>query len=159
MRIVIYNPSYPPVRCGIGEYNRGLAQALADAGHDVTVVTATAAEGRPRGRPRVLALMRDWGVRDFLRTVPRVAWPRPDVVVTGFPAVMPGRYVRMLYLLPAFAKLTLGLPRTVYIVHEFVRAADRERNALGLALRCADRIVAVTGHERAAIVPRRRSTP
>ena len=154
MRILVYSPSYPPVRCGIGDYTRELAGALAARGHEVTVVTACSTAPDAARNPRVLAVLRGWGVTDFLRTLRLVARPRPDIVLSGFPAVVPGRRVRMLYLLPGFAKIALGRPRTVLIVHEFVRAAARERNLLGLALHAADRILAVTEHERAAIVER-----
>lgn len=154
MRIVMYHPAYPPVRCGVGEYTRALALALIDAGHDVTVVTGRGVTARSDGPPQVLPLMRDWGVKDFLRTIPHVVRPRPDIVVSSFPAIHHGRYVRMLYLLPGMAKLALGFPRTVFIDHEFLRTRTRERNALALALRAADRVIAVSEHEREAIVTR-----
>jgi glycosyltransferase involved in cell wall biosynthesis len=155
MRILIFNPSYPPVACGVGAYSRGLAQALARAGHDVTVITGAASVTTTDGPPRVLPPLRNWGVREFLRAWPRFARPRPDVVVSSYPAaVVDGSYVRLLYLIPGLAKALLGWPRTVFVVHEFVRANEHERRLLGLALLAADRIVAVTEAERDAIVTR-----
>lgn len=125
MRILMYHPAYPPARCGVGEYVRALAVTLTEAGHDVVVVTGRSVTTRSDGPPRVLPLMRDWGVTDFLRTIPHVVRPRPDIVVSCFPAIHHGRWVRMLYLLPGMAKLTLGFPRTVFIDHEFLRADAR----------------------------------
>jgi glycogen synthase len=155
MRILVFNPSYPPVACGVGAYTRGLATALAGAGHDVTVITGAASTNTVDGSPRVLPPLRDWGVRAFLRAWPRFARPRPDVVVSCYPAVVvKGSYVRLLYLVPGLAKALLGWPRTIFIVHEFIRADETEQRLLGLALRAADRIVAVNEAERDAIVAR-----
>ena len=155
MRILIFNPSYPPVACGIGAYTRGLAAALVRAGHDVTVMTGARSATVTDGPPRVLSPLRDWGVRAFLRAWPRFARPRPDVVVSCYPAVITrGRYARLLFLVPVLAKALLGWPRTIFIVHEFVRADEGERRLLGLALWAADRVVAVNAAEGEAIVSR-----
>jgi glycosyltransferase involved in cell wall biosynthesis len=155
MRILIFNPSYPPVACGVGDYTRGLAAALVLAGHDVTVITGAGSTTVADGPPRVLLPLRDWGIRAFLRAWPRFAWPRPDVVVSCYPAVIVnGSYARLLYLVPWLAKALLGWPRTIFIVHEFIRADDSEQRLVGLALRAANRIVTVTEAERDAIVAR-----
>jgi glycosyltransferase involved in cell wall biosynthesis len=158
MRILCFNPSYPPVACGVGAYTRGLAHALEEAGHDVTVVTSTSSTTYTNGRPRVLALLAEWDIRAFLRAWPYFWRPRPDLVVSSFPAVVPGRHSRLLYLLPGLAKLTLRNPRTVFILHEFIRTGDAERSRMRLGLRAADRIVAVTDAERDALVARYPST-
>jgi glycosyltransferase involved in cell wall biosynthesis len=154
IRILVFNPSYPPVACGVGDYTRGLAAELVRAGHDVTVVTGATSTPSAAGPPRVLPLLRTWGITGFLRGWPRFFWPPPDLVVSGFPAVVQGSYSRLLYLLPGLAKALLGWPRTTFVVHEFVRTGDVERRHLRLALRAANRIVAVTEAERDAIVAR-----
>ncbi len=154
LRILIFNPSYPPVACGVGDYTRGLAAALVRDGNDVTVVTGATSTPSAAGPPRVLALLRTWGASAFVRAWGRFARPRPDVVVSGFPAVVAGDYSRLLYLLPGLAKVLLGRVRTVFIVHEFIRTGEAERRHLALALRAADRIIAVTEAERDAIASR-----
>lgn len=154
MRVLVFNPSYPPMACGVGAYTRTLAEQLVAHGHDVTVITGEASTTSTEGPPRVLARLREWNVGAFLRAWPRFGRPRPDVVVSSFPAIVEGPFTRLLYLLPGLAKLTLGWPRTVFIVHEFVRTGETERRLLGLALRASDRVVAVTEAERDAIVAR-----
>ena len=154
MRVLVFNPSYPPVPCGVGDYTRGLATAIAAAGHDVAVVTESRAAGADAGGPRVLPVLADWSALAFLRAWPRFARPRPQLVVSGFPSVLRGRHARLLYLLPGLAKAFLGWPRTTFIVHEFVRTGERERRLLRVALRAADRVVAVTEAERDALVAR-----
>jgi glycosyltransferase involved in cell wall biosynthesis len=153
-RVLIFNPSYPPVPCGIGAYTRGLAVALVGAGHEVTVVTGAASTTSDEGPPRVLPFLRAWSAGEFLRAWTRFARPRPDVVISCFPSAIEGRSTQLLYLLPGLAKALLRWPRTVFILHEFVRVGEIERRLLGLALRAADRIVAVTEAERDAVVAR-----
>lgn len=154
MRILCFSSSYPPIECGVGEYTRELAAALVQAGHDVTVVTGATATSASKGPPRVLPLLRDGSVRSFLRAWPRFARSRPDLVVSGFPTIVEGNYARMLYLFPGMAKALLGWPRTTFVVHEFVDLQETERRWLALALRAADRIIAVTETERDALVAR-----
>lgn len=153
LRILVLNPSYPPVACGVGAYTRGLATALVRAGHDVTVVTCAASTTMTDGPPRVQPLLREWGLRGFLRAWPRFARSRPDLVVSCYPAACDGSH-SALYLVPGLAKALLGWPRTVFIVHEFVRAGGIEQRLLRLPMWAADRIVAVTEAERDAIVKR-----
>jgi glycosyltransferase involved in cell wall biosynthesis len=155
MRILVFNPSYPPVRCGVGDYTRGLAHALAAAGNEVTVVTGQQVTPAAAGPPRVLPLLRNWDVGGFVRQ----AWPRvrrlhPDVVVSCFPAVVQGSRSRLLYLLPGLAKGLLGRPRAVFVLHEYIRIGESHRRWLPLALLAADRVVAVTEAERDAVVAR-----
>jgi glycosyltransferase involved in cell wall biosynthesis len=133
---------------------RGLAVALVASGHDVTVITSATSTTMADGPPRVLPLLGEWNVAGFVRAWPRFARPRPDLVVSGFPSVIEGRYSRLLYLLPGLAKVLLGRPRTIFIVHEFIRTGESERRLLRLALWPADRILAVTEAERDAIVTR-----
>lgn len=152
MRILLYNPSYPPIACGVGEYTRELASALVSAGHDVTVLTEAASMSAQQGPPRVLPLLRDGSLTSFLRAWPRIARLRPDLVVSGFPAIVHGSHARLLYLFPGLAKLLLGWPRVTFVLHEFVDVEEAERRWLVLALRAADRIVAVHEFERDALI-------
>ena len=156
VRILVFNPSLPPIPCGIGQYTASVAGALSDTGHEVTVVTSAELEGAPTPGPRVRVVpaLRHWAPLDYARAWPRFAQPRPDLVVSGYPSVIPGPKARLLYLLPGLAKLTLGRPRTVFVVHEFVRTGLRAQRLLALALRAADDVVCVTDAERDAVVSR-----
>lgn len=153
MRILVFNASYPPVACGVGDYTRGLATALAEDGQDVLVVTTAGFTPSADGSPPVLQL-RNWDIGSFIREWPRLARPRPDVVVSCYPAIVNTSRSRLLYLVPALAKAFLGWPRTVFIVHEFTRANETEQRRLRLAFSAADRVVAVSETEGEAIVAR-----
>jgi glycosyltransferase involved in cell wall biosynthesis len=153
MRILVFNASYPPVACGVGDYTRGLATALTLDGHDVVAVTAAGSTPSADAPPPVLQL-RNWDIGSFMRQWPRLVRPRPDVVVSCYPSIVNTSRSRLLYLVPALAKAALGWPRTVFIVHEFSRANRTEQRRLRLAFSAADRVVAVTEAERDAIVAR-----
>ncbi len=154
MRILIFNLSYPPVACGVGEYTRELGTALVQAGHDVTVLTGAASTSAADGGARVLPLLRDGSVWAFLRALPHFARPRPDLVVSGFPTIVQGNYSRMLYLFPGLAKVLLGWPRATFVVHEFIDVEEVDRRWLALALRAADKVIAVHETERHALLAR-----
>ena len=47
MRIALITQRFPPLCCGVGDYTLGLAQALRDQGHSVTVITQPASGARP----------------------------------------------------------------------------------------------------------------
>ena len=59
MRVVIACPSYPPqaVTCGVGDYTRCLAEALAAQGEEVTVVASAAWRGPARGPVDVMPIL------------------------------------------------------------------------------------------------------
>ena len=76
------------------------------------------------------------------------------LVVSGFPTIVEGDYARMLYLFPGMAKALLGWPRTTFVVHEFVDLQETERRWLVVALKAADRIIAVSEAERDALLAR-----
>jgi glycosyltransferase involved in cell wall biosynthesis len=151
--VLLFNPSYPPMACGVGDYTSRLAAALAAGGHDATVLTSAVPAVAPvrSGAPRVLPVLRDWSVTAFLRAIPHFARPRPDLVISQYPALMPGAHARLLYLLPALAKAALGRPRVVVVVHEFARTEPTAKRLLGLAFAAADEVIAVTAAERDAI--------
>ena len=47
MRIALITQRFPPLCCGVGDYTLGLAQALRNQGHGVTVITQPASGARP----------------------------------------------------------------------------------------------------------------
>jgi glycosyltransferase involved in cell wall biosynthesis len=97
--------------------------------------------------------LREWSLVAFLRAWRCFPSLRPDLVVSCYPAACEGSH-SALYLVPGLAKVFLGRPKTIFIVHEFIRAGGIEQRLLGAPLWAADRIVAVTEAERDAIVTR-----
>ena len=133
--------STPPIRpcaCGVGDYTRGLAVALVGAGHDVTVVTGATSTPSADGPPRVLPLLRTWGIGAFLRAWPRFARPRPDHRRLGLPR---GRLRQLLAALVsgsrAWRRRRSGRRRAIFIVHEFIRTGETERHQLQARAACS----------------------
>jgi hypothetical protein len=115
---------------------------VAPTSQPIVTVTASATSNVERSHDRVPARRADNADAAAPRTTSTAAWRVR--VVSCFPAAVNGRYSRLLYLVPALAKALLGRPRTIFIVHEFIRTGETERGRLRLALWAADRIVAVT---------------
>lgn len=63
MRLLFITGEYPPLAGGIADYTQHLAQALAEAGTEVGVLTSRGAAPPSGGRVRVIAAIREWGFR------------------------------------------------------------------------------------------------
>ncbi len=59
MRIAIVS-SYPPMPCGIGEYAKSLAKALAERGHEVVVIATKWADAPPVEEEGGVLVVRSW---------------------------------------------------------------------------------------------------
>jgi glycosyltransferase involved in cell wall biosynthesis len=154
MNIMVFAPSFPPVQCGVGDYAHRVSEALADRGDRVTVVTSRI-EGIERPTlARVLPLIRHWNISGFLRHAARLREERVDLVIGLYPAVLPSRFARLVYLTPALSKILLRRPRVLYVVHEFTRTHQAAQRDLGLAFRFADEVIAVTSADAEAIAAR-----
>ncbi len=74
MRILIISPDYPQKKGGVSDYTCFLAEALADKGDDVLVLTSVGNAGKPDSdRVSVLPLVDNWGVRgmrQIMRSIP-----------------------------------------------------------------------------------------
>jgi glycosyltransferase involved in cell wall biosynthesis len=87
MRILLVSGSFPPMRCGVGDYTARLAAALAklDDTHVAVLTDYRAGTGRMVGDVEVLPTANRWRMSDYpqiLRTVRR--W-KPDVIHIQYP--------------------------------------------------------------------------
>lgn len=129
MRILLITGSYPPMRCGVGDYSERLAHALsnyADIGVDVLTSAMDSAPAIQQ-RPAVHFEMRSWakaGVLDFLKVMRRV---RPQLVHIQFPTQGYVRAVGALEWIPFLCRYLFRVP-VVQTWHEYV--PDREPNIL-----------------------------
>jgi glycosyltransferase involved in cell wall biosynthesis len=157
VKVVLFSASFPPVRCGVGDYMAKLAAAVAELpGHHVTVFTATTA-GPESGTVGVSPVFEQWTVREFLRRYFRVRRERPDLVIAAYPAVVPTPGTSLLFFLPPLARILLPRARVVMIVHEFARTQPAARRLLRITLPFAHEVVVVNGLDGEALagaVPR-----
>jgi glycosyltransferase involved in cell wall biosynthesis len=98
MKVMLITGSYPPMRCGVGDYTYHLAQALAAHGSvQVAVLTSAAASSSsPDSRVTILPVARTWRWRELPRILSAIRVWRPDVVHIQYPtqgfgsSVVPG---------------------------------------------------------------------
>src|SRR3954467_13740391 len=145
MRVLLITGSYPPMRCGVGDYSERLAYALErHAQVEVEVLTSTMdAAPPPAGRPSVHYEVRTWekaGVFDFLKAMWRI---RPHLVHIQFPTQGYVRSVGALHWIPFLCRYVFRVP-VVQTWHEYVPEGEPNIVACMHAMaRGADTLVVV----------------
>lgn len=86
-RILLVTGSFPPMRCGVGDYSFKLSQALTKFPLDVGVLTSVAAShaGRP-SNVTVFPRITSWRLRDMWRFIGAVREWSPDIVHIQYPS-------------------------------------------------------------------------
>lgn len=88
MRILLITGSFPPMRCGVGDYTACLAEALGRL-DDTSVAVLTSREGgymkTPHYNYEVFPVVRKWKLSEFTRIAGVVRQWRPDIVHVQFP--------------------------------------------------------------------------
>jgi glycosyltransferase involved in cell wall biosynthesis len=118
--LLMITGSYPPARCGVGDYTAGLARALARSGRwNVRVLTT---QGRPAHEDReagvdVIVVPTEWSPFFLPRIVRMVRALQPDLVHMQFPTQGYGGRAAP-WLLPAL--LRLRGQHVVQTWHEYV---------------------------------------
>jgi len=87
MRVLLVSGSFPPMKCGVGDYTACLAAALAaQPGVQVAVLTsAGAADGGKATPVELFPVIRDWALREFPTVREVVQGWQPDVVHVQYP--------------------------------------------------------------------------
>ena len=138
MKLLLVTGSFPPMRCGVGDYSWKLAKALADAGVSVGVLTGvSAAGGQSPAGVTVFPVIPNWRL-SAISKVRRVMreW-QPDVVHVQYPTQGYGPHTLLPSLLPLLA-WTSGIS-VVRTWHEI--PGGREKSFLLQALAPGDYIV------------------
>lgn len=149
MRVLLVSGSYPPMKCGVGDYTQRLAHALANTEEmEVGVLTSRGAESASPSSVEVLAQMPSWGVRAALHATRVVLAWKPDLVHIQYPTQGYGRG-RLPTALPMIVRL-LGT-KIVQTWHE----STSLRGAASFLLRtsAASKIIVVRPGFREALHP------
>jgi glycosyltransferase involved in cell wall biosynthesis len=118
MRVCFVSGSYPPVRCGIGDYLHRLAQALVGLGAEVHVITSAGKGIEPsESSVRVWPVVQDWSLRSLSVVRDEVRRIGPDIVNIQYPTQCYGRRIAV-NLLPAYLRSILHVP-VLTTVHEY----------------------------------------
>jgi len=88
MRVLLITGSFPPMRCGVGDYTARLAEAIGRVhGTSVAVLTSQVAgmPTLPNSRYEVFPVVSQWSLRYFPRIARLVRRWQPDIVHMQFP--------------------------------------------------------------------------
>lgn len=109
--------SWPPIKCGVGDFSHRLALEWARQGREISVVTDRLAKEDGPPNIRVLPVVEQWGPSALPRILSAIKQTAPDVVNLHYPTV---RYNRLsvIDLLPTAIRLALKTP-VVTTIHEY----------------------------------------
>ena len=101
MRVCFVSGSYPPVRCGIGDYLQQLCHALSEQGTSVDVITsAESGIARRDAEVHLWPEVRNWSLACLPVVKRLLSQIQPDIVNIQYPTQAYGRRVAI-NLMPA----------------------------------------------------------
>jgi len=127
LRVCLVSGTYPPSHCGVGDYTELLAEALAERGAKVSVVTSSYLGTKPcLSNPTVLPIVNSWELSGILNVLQCILQTRPDIVHFQFPTTEYHSHrlfdllVPLLRLWPKAAKLVVTLHEPIIVRKSFV---------------------------------------
>lgn len=140
MNICLITGSFPPTRCGVGDYTARLASALAKEKHHVVVITSAGQTTADFMSMTVKPVMKHWGLAGIRPLLTMVQQIRPDVVHLQYPSSGYGKAlgINMLFWL---LKITLPRVQRVLTLHEYEVFSWKGRLRLWLSLKNAHRVI------------------
>lgn len=154
MKIALVSGTFPPIRCGVGDYVERFTRAIVARGVEVHVLTSRGAGQRWAARgvtvwPGVL----DWGVRGMAAILDRITRVDPQVVHLQYPTLLYGKKLGI-NALPWLFKRRWPARPLVTTLHEFAQYSRLGQWRLMPNVRLADAVVVTTREERDAVVRR-----
>lgn len=118
LRICLVSGTYPPARCGVGDYAELLAHALAEKGAHVSVVTSGyLGIASSSANPEVHPVAAKWSVRNAWTILREILRAKPDIVHFQFPTTEYYAH-RFFDLLVPLTRFWPGSRRVVVTFHE-----------------------------------------
>lgn len=154
MDLIIFNSSYPNVKCGIGDFTAKLVESIYSyTNYSVTVVTSKNEEitQLETAKTRVMPIVDIWERSSFFRILPKVICVRPKIVIAQYPSVMPNGGGELTYWLPLYSKIFFWPTKVLFLVHEFANTLPRNRESLGKAFKFADEIIVFNSADKMEI--------
>lgn len=148
MRVLLVTGSFPPMKCGVGDYTASLTEALAELPDTQVAVLTTAVDGAANimGKVELLPLVPSWKWSALRPVLEAIRDWHPDIVHIQYPTQGYGGSW-----LPWFLPVFLRLMRVtqVHTWHEFLPMGCHRNSAL-IAL-CCDGVIVVRPEYRQAI--------
>lgn len=116
MRILLVSGSYPPNRCGVGDYVFQLAKSLSEnKAFEIAVLTSAIEDINTNPNIKVFNCMTSWRMRDLFRALSIVCQFKPEIVHLQYPTQ--GYDGRLPKYLPLFLRI-MGI-KVVQTWHEY----------------------------------------
>lgn len=125
MRVCFISGTYPDIKCGVGFHTFYLAEALANSGLEVGVLTtnhqdiADTLRGKPK--PRVMPVISKWNWRSFSVIHKTLKDFNPDVIHFQHPTAIRGKFA--INLIFFFLRLWFPEKRIFLTMHELTEAS------------------------------------
>jgi len=119
MKVIFVSGSYPPMRCGIGDYLQCLAEAIAATGQvDVFVYTSNSpAVPSSEGNPKIMPVIRHWNWWSVAKISRAISQIQPDIVHIQYPTAG-YKKSKAVQFLPFFIKLQNNNIKIVQTWHD-----------------------------------------
>lgn len=121
MRILIITPSFPPQKCGVGDYTKIIAYNLAESGEEIEVVTLRNSKQFIKTNSEKYLIHSviekwDWSALNKIKSIIKAS--QPDWVNIQYAIGGYSNYHPMISFLPAFIKLWRLNCKIVLTIHE-----------------------------------------
>jgi glycosyltransferase involved in cell wall biosynthesis len=147
LKIVIVTGSYPPLRCGVGDYTYKLSRAIRNQGVDVNVITSKKARSHPR--PEFLyPAVKKWSVVRMFFLARQIRQSLPRIVHIQYPTIDYGYHLGPQALL---ILLRLLGQKVITTIHEFQMARIPRRLSLMPFLFWSNLLIFTSEEERTAV--------
>lgn len=121
MKILIISPSFPPQKCGIGDYTKILSRYLTNLGQEVEIITASSMKKLNKEytqKPKINFAVDKWNW-SALQTIKRlIQTSKADWVVIEYSIAGYSDYHPMISFLPMFIKFWRLNCKTLVTIHE-----------------------------------------
>lgn len=151
MKICLLCGSFPPERCGVGDYTFHLAKKLSRAGTQVRVVTTRSlAPGSGPEKSGIKGLLPGWSLLRLPRLLRLLRSENPGVIHVQYPSRGMERGQAPLWLFP-WLRLRADGARRIVTLHEFANYSWKGRLRLWPLLWGADRVICTNHLDRRAL--------
>jgi glycosyltransferase involved in cell wall biosynthesis len=153
MNILVLTGSYPPDKCGVGDFTSKLYNSLLEVNENSDIYLLSSNKLIKNGNPVDLKLLR-WNFLDIRRTLEIIKSINPDIIDFQFPTLSYRKSISILFLI---TRLKLNGFRIVITLHEYSYSSKLAQFRTNLLLRSAHRLIVVDELYKADLVHSKRA--